>query len=69
MGSVILKAAWLDMEGFTDAQKARFYMRLAMVKDPNDGHCSKIQMGLVGLHIMVKTPSPAAVDLVFVRTG
>ena len=57
MGSVVLKAAWLDMEGFTDAQKARFYLRMATVKDPNDGHCSKIRVGLVGLHIMVKTPS------------
>ena len=57
VGSVVLKAAWLDMTGFTDAQKARFYMRMATVKDPNDGRCSQIRMGLVGLHIMVKTPS------------
>jgi hypothetical protein len=57
MGSVVIKAAWLDMTGFTDAQKARFYMREATLKDPNDGTCSKVRVGLVGMHIMVKTPS------------
>lgn len=57
MGSTVLKAAWLDLEGFTEEQKARFYSRMATVKDPNTGQCSKIRVGLVGLHIMVKTPS------------
>ena len=57
MGSVAIKAAWLDLEGFTEPQKARFYSRLAVVKDPNSGKCSKIRMGLVGLHIIAKTPS------------
>lgn len=57
MGSVVLKASWLDLDGFTDAQKARFYSRVAIVKDANTGECSKRQMGLVGLHIVVKTPS------------
>jgi hypothetical protein len=57
MGSVAIKAAWLDLDGFSDAQKARFYSRLAIVKDPDTGKCSKLQMGLVGLHIIKKTPS------------
>ena len=57
MGSTAIKAAWLDLDGFTDAQKARFYQRLMMVKDPNSGKCSKVSMGLVGLHIIAKTPS------------
>ncbi len=57
MGSTIIKAAWLDLEGFTPEQKARFYSRMAIVKDANTGKCSKISMGLVGLHIVVKTPS------------
>ncbi len=57
MGSVAIKAAWLDLDGFSDAQKARFYSRLAVVKDPDSGKCSKVQMGLVGMHIVVKTPS------------
>jgi hypothetical protein len=57
MGSVAIKAAWLDLDGFSDAQKARFYSRVAVVKDPDGGKCSKISMGLVGMHIVVKTPS------------
>jgi len=57
MGSVVIKAAWLDLQGFSDAQKARFYSRVAFVKDPGSGTCSKIPMGLVGMHIVVKTPS------------
>ncbi len=57
MGSVVLKASWLDLEGFTEEQKARFYSRMAMLKDPNTGQCSKTLMGLVGMHIVVKTPS------------
>ncbi len=69
MGSVVVKAAWLDMGGFTDAQKARFYLRMATVKDPNDGSCSKIQMGLVGSAYYGEDSEPSAVDLVFVRAG
>ncbi len=57
MGSAALKAAWLDLDGFSDAQKARFYSRVALVKDPQSGKCSKLTMGLVGLHVVVKTPS------------
>ncbi len=57
MGSAAIKAAWLDMDGFSDAQKARVYTRLAVVKDPETGKCSKISVGLMGLHIVVKTPS------------
>ena len=57
MGSVVLKASWLDLEGFSAEQKARFYSRMATLKDPNTGQCSQVRMGLVGLHIVVKTPS------------
>lgn len=57
MGSVAIKAAWLPLDGFSEAQKARFYSRMAMVKDANTGKCSKISVGLVGMHIIVKTPS------------
>jgi hypothetical protein len=57
MGSAALKAAWLDLDGFSEAQKARFYKRMAVVKDPDTGKCSQVSMGLVGLHIVVKTPS------------
>jgi hypothetical protein len=57
MGSVVLKVSWLDMDGFSDAQKARFYLRPAVVKDADTGKCSTVEMGLVGIHIVVKTPS------------
>jgi hypothetical protein len=57
MGSAAIKAAWLDLDGFSEAQKARFYSRIALVRDVNTGTCSKKTMGLVGLHIIVKTPS------------
>ncbi len=56
-GSIAIKAAWLDLDGFTAEQKARFYSRVAMVKDADTGKCSRIPMGLVGLHIVMKTPS------------
>ena len=57
MGSVVMKVSWLNMDGFSDAQKERFYLRPAVVKDPNTGKCSTVQMGMVGMHIVVKTPS------------
>ena len=56
-GSVVVKAAWLNLDGFTAEQKARFYTRNAVVKDPSTGQCSRISMGLVGLHIVTKTRS------------
>jgi len=56
-GSIAIKAAWLDMTGFTDAQTRRYYTRLAMLKDPDTGTCSRVTVGLVGLHVVQKTPS------------
>ncbi len=56
-GSVVLKAAWLDMAGFPADQVKRYYTRTAMVRDPGSGACSRATVGLVGLHIVVKTPS------------
>ena len=56
-GSIAIKAAWLDMKGFPAAQRRRFYTRAAIVKDPNTGKCSVVTVGLVGLHIVQKTPS------------
>lgn len=57
LGSVAIKAAWLDLDGFSPEQKARFYSRMATVKDPDSGNCSRIVVGLVGLHIVTKTAS------------
>ncbi|MEO8371353.1 MAG: hypothetical protein ABI806_19360 [Candidatus Solibacter sp.] len=56
-GSVAIKAAWLDMAGFSGARRKRFYMRKAVVKDPGTGKCSTVTVGLVGLHIVQKTAS------------
>ncbi len=53
-GSVVLKAAWIDLTGFTDAEKARYYTRRATIRDAG-GRCSQVMMGLAGLHIVQKT--------------
>lgn len=57
VGSMAIKAAWLDLKGFPAAQRKRFYTRSAIVKDPNTGKCSSITVGLVGLHIVQKSAS------------
>jgi hypothetical protein len=57
VGSIAIKAAWLDMAGFSKARRKRFYTRSAIVKDPASGKCSSVTVGLVGLHIVQKTPS------------
>ena len=56
-GSVVLKASWLDMDGFTEAEKSRYYARPVIVRDASTGKCSAVTMGLAGLHIVQKTPS------------
>ena len=56
-GSIAIKAAWLDMAGISRARRKRFYTRSAIVKDPATGKCSSVTVGLVGLHIVQKTPS------------
>jgi hypothetical protein len=56
-GSVVLKAAWLDLTGFSAAEKARYYARPVTLRDANTGRCSVVTMGLVGLHIVQKTAS------------
>ena len=57
IGSVVVKAAWLDMAGFSASQVKRYYTRTATVREPGTGACSRITVGLVGLHIIQKTPS------------
>jgi len=56
-GSIVLKAAWLDLEGFSEAEKSRYYARPVTLRDVNSGKCSVVTMGLVGLHIVQKTAS------------
>ena len=56
-GSVVIKAAWLDLSGFSEEQKKRYYLRAVTLRDANTGKCSAVTMGLVGIHIVQKTPS------------
>jgi hypothetical protein len=56
-GSLALKAAWVDMAGFSEAQTRRVYTRSAILKDPDKGTCARATVGLVGLHVVQKTPS------------
>jgi hypothetical protein len=59
VGSIVLKVAWLDMAGFPPGQVKRYYTRMATVRDPGPGAhgCSRVTVGLVGLHIVEKTPT------------
>lgn len=56
-GSIAVKSAWVEMKGFTKERQKRFYTRSAIVRDPNTGKCGKESVGLLGLHIIQKTPS------------
>lgn len=53
-GSIDVKSAWIDM---TNRNPQRFYTRMAWVMDPQTGVCAKKLVGLVGLHIVQKTPT------------
>jgi len=50
-----VKSAWILMTGV--AHPERYYTRNAIVLDPQSGQCSTVQIGLVGLHIVQKTPT------------
>ncbi len=54
-GAIDIKAAWVDMTGI--AHPERFYTRDAYLLDLSTETCSKAKVGLVGLHIVQKTPS------------
>jgi hypothetical protein len=56
-GSVVMKAAWVDLSGFSEAQKKRYYSRAVILRDANTGKCSSVTMGLIGLHVVQKTAS------------
>jgi hypothetical protein len=55
--SIDLKSAWMDMTGMPAATMSRYYTKTAYVLDPATNACSQKTMGLVGLHIVAKTPS------------
>jgi len=54
-GSIDLKTSWIEMDHIANPQ--RFYTRSAIVLDPATGECTKKSVGLVGFHIVQKTPS------------
>jgi hypothetical protein len=57
-GALDVKSAWMDMTGIDAERRKRFYTREAWVQLPGSvGVCEKKTVGLVGLHIVVKTRS------------
>jgi hypothetical protein len=57
MGSIAVKTAWIDIADLSPAVVKRLYTRPAVVKHATGGGCSRITVGLVGLHIAQKTPT------------
>lgn len=55
--SVDLKSSWVDMDGIPANLQSRYYTKQALVLDPTTGQCTKRTMGLVGLHIVSKSPT------------
>ena len=55
VSSIDVKSAWIDMTNIPNP--GRFYTRTASVLDPVTGQCSTLTVGLVGLHIVQKTPT------------
>lgn len=55
VGSIVVKAAWLDVRGLPKALLSRLYKRPATVRDPDTGACSSATVALIGLHIVQKT--------------
>ncbi|MBX3444308.1 MAG: hypothetical protein KF774_18035 [Planctomyces sp.] len=56
-GSIVVKAAWREFGANDDQElRSRFYTVDAAVLDPPSGRCEPKQLGLVGLHIVHKTP-------------
>jgi hypothetical protein len=53
-GSVNVKSAWVEMKGLNNPD--HFYVRKAWIPK-SGGHCEKVEVGLVGLHIVQKTPT------------
>ena len=54
-GSISIKSSWIDMTTIPNSE--RFHTREAWVVEPFSNACSKVIVGLVGLHIAQKTLS------------
>jgi hypothetical protein len=57
LGAVAIKTSWIDVAGLPDALVKRFYTRTAVVRRPGGTDCSRITVGLVGMHVVQKTSS------------
>jgi len=57
VGSLNVKSSWIDMRNIPHPE--RYHTRTAWLQDPISGTCSTnpVIVGLVGLHIVQKTPS------------
>jgi hypothetical protein len=54
-GAIDVKSSWIDLQDVPNPE--RYHTTMAWVLDPVTGKCSPRKMGLVGLHIVQKTPS------------
>lgn len=54
-GSIDIKTSWIEMWGVTNPE--RFHTRTVWLASPDGASCSQTLVGLVGLHIVVKTPT------------
>jgi hypothetical protein len=54
-GTIRVKSAWIDMQDIERPE--RFHSRDAWLFNLTTGHCEKKTVGLVGLHIVTKTPT------------
>jgi hypothetical protein len=54
-GAIDIKSSWIEMTDIPNP--SRYYTRTAWVLNPLSGSCSQKTVGLVGLHIVQKTPT------------
>lgn len=57
MGSIAVKTAWIDVTDLPASLVKRFYTRSALLKRAGGEGCTRVTVGLIGLHIARKTPS------------
>src|SRR5262245_5942895 len=55
VGAMTVKSAWVDMEGIQRPE--RFHTRDAWLQNLTTGACERKRVGLIGLHIVAKTPT------------
>lgn len=57
VGTIELKAAWMEVTDLADPRWKRYKVAPAVVVDADDGSCRPVTVALVGLHIIHKTRS------------